>query len=37
MKISRIYIVANTSKDGSLRTLAVLKAYHANWIIFRQE
>ncbi len=27
MKISRIYIVANTSKDGSLRTLAVLKAW----------
>jgi len=27
MKIRRIYIVANTSKDGSLRTLAVLKAW----------
>jgi len=27
MKINRIYIVANTSKDGSLRTLAVLKAW----------
>lgn len=27
MKIHRIYIVANTSKEGSLRTLAVLKAW----------
>ena len=27
MKISKIYIVANTSKEGSLRTLAVLKAW----------